>query len=149
MRQTILGCTSEETQKRIRIEILTCIAAAALALAENIFCLCIRTTQNADLIFVLITAADVFAAWLAIFMITAKIIPQKTWLHIFQKDGTTLEGIVESISEETQRYAGMDCHQVQISGHTVFLVDNGNITLQVGQRISAQRADGILKDVVI
>lgn len=149
MRQTILGCSTREMKKQIRVEVLICVAATVLAFAENIFCLCIRTKENANPVFALIVAADALAAWLAIYKITEKIMPRKRWLRIFSKNGTSLIGIVESVSERTQRYARMDCRQIRISGHTAFLVDNGNITLQVGQEVSAQTADGILKDVVI
>lgn len=128
---------------------LACVAAAVLALAENIFCLCIRTEENAGVMFTLIVAADILATWLTIYKVTERIMPRKNWLRVFQKSGTSLAGVVESISEQTQRYARMDCRQIQISEHTVFLVDNGNIVLQVGQEVSAQTADGILKDVVI
>lgn len=147
MKQTVLGCTPDEMRRVLQKRQHFCILTALAAIALNVLFTLLHTRQTAAWFLLANVLTDTLCAWLILYRLTTGILPQKKWLRLFDRTGTPICGTVEFIASGTERYAGMDCRAVRISGHRVFLAANGNLTLTPSERIEGVAVDGILREI--
>ena len=149
MNQTVLGENQYLLEEQIRNRIIFCIAALIAAVICNIVLTMFRTPQNHTIFMVLNMALDMAAGWFCIWQLDSFILPYKKLLKLYRKAGTTVSGIVEEISTQTQRYYGFDCIAVTVDGHKLFVVDNGTISLEPMRPVTLEVVHGIVKEVVL
>ena len=147
MKQTILGCTPIEMRRKIQKRLRCCILAAIVAAVLNMLFTRLHTRQTAAWFLFANVLTETLCGWLILCRLTTGILPQKKWLRLFEEAGTPVSGTVETVASVTERYAGMDCYAACISGHRVYLVANGNLTLTPAEQIEAVAVDGILREI--
>lgn len=149
MNQTVLGENQYLLEEQIRNRIIFCTAALIAAVICNIVLTIFRTPQNHTVFMFLNMALDMAAGWFYVWQLDSFILPYKKLLKLYRKTGTTVSGIVEEISSQTQRYYGFDCIAVTVDGHKLFVIDKGTISLEPGQPITLEVVHGIVKEVVL
>lgn len=149
MNPTVLGENQYLLEERIRNRIILCAAALAAAIVCNIILTIFRTPQNHTIFMLLNMALDMAAGWFCVWQFDSFILPYKKLLKLYRKTGTTVSGIVEEVSSQTQRYYGFDCIAVTVDGHKLFVVDNGTISLVPAQSVTLEVVHGIVKEVVL
>jgi hypothetical protein len=90
---------------------------------------------------------DLLAGWFVVWQLDKFILPYRKLIRLDGKAGMIVSGVVDAVSEKTERYYGFDCWVFKVNGHRVFVINNGNISLTVGQCVTVEVVDGIVKEV--
>ena len=149
MNKTVLGENQYLLEEQIRNRIIFCVAALITAIVCNIILTIFRNPQNHTVFMLLNMALDMAAGWFCVWQLDSFILPYKKLLKLYRKTGTTVSGIVEETSSQTQRYYGFDCIAVTVDGHKLFVIDNGTISLEPEQPVTIEVVHGIVKEVVL
>lgn len=149
MTQTCLGENLYLLQERIRNRIILCSVILAAAIGTGVVLVLLRTPENHNWMQFLSILLTIGAGWLFVWNLDSFILPYGKLIRLYQKPGREVCGVVEEISQTTKRYHGFDCTELTLSGHKLFVVENGSITLKPGQQITAQVVHGIVKEVAL
>lgn len=147
MKQTFLPEPRLALLRQKKICSICCIAAVVLAAGLNILFTVLHTRQTHTPMMILNIVIDILALWFVAWAVTAVIIPLHRLLRLDDQKGQTVSGIVEGVSENTERYLGYDCRIVTVSDQKVFVIDNGTISLQPGETVMLQTVSGVVREV--
>ena len=148
MNPTVLGEGKYVFGDRIRNKIIICITVIVVAAVFNILIMQVCTKENLMICISINIVLDIAAGWFAVWQLDRFILPGRKLLSLYERQGVIISGEVEEVSEKTERYCGFDCWVVTVSGHKVFVVDNGTIILEIGHQVSLEATHGIVKEVL-
>ena len=149
MNLTILGENQYVYGDMVRKKIIACIVVVILAATSNTVVMWLHTRESLFMCIIMNALLDVVAGWFVIWQLDRFILPGRKLLRLYKKAGIIVNGEVEEISKCTERYYGFDCWVVTVGGHKLFLVDNGTISLKVGQPVSLETVHGVVKEVLL
>lgn len=149
MKQNCLGENQYILEDQIRNRVILCVAALLIAIISNIIITLFRTPDNHTALMLLNMALDIAAGWFGVWQLDSFILPYRKLLKLYRKKGTTITGIVETVSEKTERYYDFDCIAATVDGHKVFIIENGSISLVPAQLVTLEVVHGIVKEVAL
>lgn len=147
MKQTLLPLPRqdmEDKQRKLRAIVLVLLLAA---LGINVLLTVLHTRQTHTLMLILNIMTDLAALWTVTYLCTAKLFPMRKLLCLDAKQGQEISGTVEAFPAETERYLGMDCRLVTISGKKLFVVDNGTISFVPSEQVTVFAVQRLVKEV--
>ncbi len=135
MKQTVFGADAAkyktETNKRISLSALVAVAVIVL----NVIFTALRTDENHILMLILNIFVDIAGVWFLIYFITVKISPRCRLSKLYGKKKSKHEGVIDEISDDSITQDGFDCLKLKIGERVFFLISDGAIKLEAGQKI--------------
>lgn len=145
MKQTILHQPAQTLSKRLTMYSLLCVFAAAATFGINLL-LAFTFTEKTRLAYLLINiGADIVIGSLILLLSCAYLQPRRKLLRLARQKGSTYTGRVESISESSLRYLGIDCREVLADGRRLFL-PCGTIRLEEGVCYRFQTVSNVITE---
>lgn len=149
MKQNCLGKNQYLLEEQIRKRIIICAAVLFVAVISGIILTLFRTPENHAILMLSNMVLGIAAGWLGVWQLDSFILPYRKLLKLYRKTGTTVSGVVETVSDNTERYYGFDCMAVTVDGHKVFVIKNGAISLAPAQAVTLEVVHGIVKEVAL
>lgn len=143
-----MGTTRSQIQNQIRNGLICCGGVFALTAAVAVVLLLLRNDSNHNLLLIAEIVVSLIGCWYLVWYVTTKILPLRRLLRLDAMPNTELSGTVDAISDRSERYCGFDCTPVTISGRRLFVINNGNISLNCGDKVTVQVSHGIVKEVL-
>lgn len=147
MKQNCLGKNPYLLEEQIRNRIIICVAVLFVVVISCIILTMFRTPENHTILMLSNMALSVAAGWFGVWQLDSFILPYRKLLKLYRKTGTTVSGVVETVSDNTERYYGFDCIAVTVDGHKVFVIENGAISVEPAQSVTLEVVHGIVKEV--
>ena len=98
-----------------------CIALALLTAGLNVFLLLTYTEEKYTLHLWLNILSDIFCGIIIIAYSSFRIFPARQLLQLTRRKTVPVSGIVQQISDTTTRYLNLDCREVILDSHCLYL----------------------------
>ena len=145
MKQTVLNQPAQTLSKKLTLCAALCIFAAAATLVCNIL-LALTFTENTRAAYLLLNIfSDAIVGSLILLVFCVYIQPNWKLLLLARQKGSSYTAVVESISQTSLRYMGVDCLEVLAEGHRLFLPCN-TIRLETGIRYRFLTASNVIME---
>lgn len=149
MNQSFLRDNQYILEERIRNRMILCSVILVLSFVGAGLLVLLRTPENHTFLLITDIAICLLASWFFIWNLDGFILPYRKLLKMYRQEGMEITGQVEETGERTCRYHGFDCFPVTVAGHKLFVVDNGTISLEIGQQVTLSAVHGIVKEVAL
>lgn len=147
MKQTVLGEPRLLVEKQMRQAVIHAVGVFVLTALLSVLILLLRTERRHDLCLIADVTVSLLGCWYLVWFAFTKILPTKRLLRLASMPDAEYFGTVEQISQQTERYFGFDCVPVTVSGRRMFVINNGNIALRIGDEVTVLVSQGVVKEV--